>query len=96
MFGELLIAVGAMTALGSVVNTVAALIRSRRDQAEKRTVEVTIHGSTLRVEGADGAEIASIVQALVKRQQETEEAHESRAGRDDLEPEREEGGADKA
>jgi hypothetical protein len=96
VFAELLIAVGALTAAGSVVNTVAALIRGRRDRTGKRTVEVTIHGNTLRVEGDDEAEIARIVQAFVKRQQESEEAHDVRAGRDDLEPDRKEGGANKA
>ncbi|MEO3781216.1 hypothetical protein ABGB16_31375 [Micromonospora sp. B11E3] len=74
MFEELLIGVAALTASGAVVNTIAALIRSRRDRTEKSTVEVTIHGNTLRVEGDDEAEIAKIVQAFVKLQQESEEA----------------------
>ncbi len=83
VFEALLIAVGGLTAVGAVANTVWAVLRGRRDRPATNTVEVTVDGRTLRVEGADEADIAEIVQAFVKRQEERSGAVEREAGEPD-------------
>ncbi|MGV9213713.1 effector-associated constant component EACC1 [Micromonospora sp. RB23] len=80
VFEALLIAIGGLTAAGAVANTLSAVLRARRDQPARNTVEVTMDGRTLRVEGADEADIAEIVKALVKLQEERREADDRGAG----------------
>ncbi|MFG1884129.1 hypothetical protein [Micromonospora sp. NPDC049102] len=80
VFEALLIAVGGLTATGAVANTVAALLRARRGRPAQSTVEVTMDGRTVRVEGADEADIAEIVKALVKLQEERREADDRSTG----------------